>query len=215
MHPDLTILFTLAITIGIGHTLAGPDHYLPFIVLSKDREWRIGKTLWVTFICGLGHVFSSLILGLIGVGMGSTLTSLTHIEGVRGNIAAYALIAFGLVYFVWGLRKAIKNKQHSHDFNSERKNKWLIWSLMIVFVLGPCEALIPLLMYPAAQQSWSGAMMVSLVFSIATIATMLSAVAIAYFGLHQLKFQWLQRYMQAFAGFTIFISGLAIQYLGM
>lgn len=217
MSPDLTLLTSLAITIGIGHTLAGPDHYLPFIMISKARGWSLSKTMGITLLCGLGHVLSSVLLGLTGVLMGTALTRLTHIEGVRGNIAAYALIAFGLVYFVWGLRKAIKNSSHSHmDVKGTRKkNGWVVWSLMVVFVLGPCEALIPLLMYPAAQQSWTGAIQVSVLFSLATIFTMISVVAASWFGLGQLKSDWLHRYMHAIAGFTILSSGLAIQFLGL
>ncbi len=216
MTPDLTLLYSLAISMGIGHTLAGPDHYLPFIMISNARKWNLSKTLAVTFVCGLGHVLSSVLLGMTGVLMGTALTQLTHIEGVRGNIAAYALIAFGLVYFVWGLRKAIKNHQHTHaKINAGLKNGWVIWSLMIVFVLGPCEVLIPLLMYPAAQESWAGAMQVSLLFSAATILTMLTVVAASWFGLGQLKSNWLHRYMHALAGLTIFVSGMAIQFLGL
>lgn len=217
MTTDLALLTSLAISIGVVHTLAGPDHYLPFIMISKARGWRLSKTLGVTLICGLGHVLSSVALGLIGVLMGTALTRLTHIEGVRGNIAAYALIAFGLVYFVWGLRKAIKNRTHSHSdvAKGDKNNGWVIWSLMVVFVLGPCEALIPLLMYPAAQESWAGALQVSLLFSGATIFTMISVVAASWFGLGQLNSGWLHRYMHAIAGFTIFSSGIAIQFLGL
>ena len=43
-----------------------------------------------------------------------------------------------------------------------------------VITLGPCEVLIPLLMYPAAQESTLGMMLVTLVFGSSTLLTMLS-----------------------------------------
>ncbi len=36
-------LITAAVTIGFFHTLFGPDHYVPFIVMSKARKWSFSK----------------------------------------------------------------------------------------------------------------------------------------------------------------------------
>ena len=54
MTEAIPILAGTAALIGLGHTLAGPDHYLPFIVMGKARQWSLGKTMWITFLCGLG-----------------------------------------------------------------------------------------------------------------------------------------------------------------
>ena len=96
------ILLGSAITIGLIHTLIGPDHYLPFIMLAKARGWRLRKTLWVTLWCGIGHVLSSVVIGLIGIAAGIVVGRIEGIEGFRGELASWALIAFGLVYCVWG-----------------------------------------------------------------------------------------------------------------
>ena len=68
MPQESTIiaLAGLAATIGPGHTLMGPDHYVPFIVMSRARKWWMLKTVWITILCGLGHVGSSIVLGLAG-----------------------------------------------------------------------------------------------------------------------------------------------------
>jgi len=81
------------------HTLFGPDHYLPFIVMKKARNWSFAKTLSITIACGLGHVLSSVVLGLIGIAAGIALMKLEVFESFRGNIAAWALIGFGFAYF--------------------------------------------------------------------------------------------------------------------
>ena len=70
MSPELNILILTAVSIGFIHTLIGPDHYLPFIMMSKARGWSIGKTIWITLACGIGHVFSSVVIGVLGIGLG-------------------------------------------------------------------------------------------------------------------------------------------------
>ena len=89
------------------------------------------------------------------------------------------------------------------------------WILFIIFVLGPCEPLIPLLMYPAAKESIMGMILVIGVFSAVTIATMLGVVLVSTMGLNFLPLKKMERYTHALAGATIFLSGMAIQFLGL
>jgi hypothetical protein len=70
MENDFYLLAITAISIAFLHTLAGPDHYLPFIALSKARGWSMGRTIMWTIICGCGHVWSSVLLGLGGAALG-------------------------------------------------------------------------------------------------------------------------------------------------
>ena len=66
MDQALLSLTGAAAAIAFTHTITGPDHYLPFIVMSKARKWSLWKTSWITFLCGLGHVLSSVVIGEIG-----------------------------------------------------------------------------------------------------------------------------------------------------
>ena len=87
--------------------------------------------------------------------------------------------------------------------------------MFTVFVLGPCEPLIPLLMFPAAQESVSGLVIVTTVFVIVTISTMISIVFVSLWGISFLPLGKLEKYTHALAGFAIFASGLAINLLGL
>ncbi|GAG00740.1 unnamed protein product, partial [marine sediment metagenome] len=44
MSNELIALYITAASIGFIHTVFGPDHYLPFVVMSKARKWSLGKT---------------------------------------------------------------------------------------------------------------------------------------------------------------------------
>ena len=235
MNGDLSILLVSAASIGFVHTLFGPDHYLPFIAMSKSGNWSLKKTALITIICGAGHVLSSIALGFVGIGFGVAVNKLISIESFRGNIAAWLLIVLGFIYFIWGIRRAIKNEPHTHShahlvgidhehdhLHSEEhshehpeKKDFSPWVLFVIFVFGPCEPLIPILMYPAAKDSMFGLAMVTLVFGVVTIVTMLSVVLISSFSLNFVPTKKLERYSHAIAGGTIFLSGMAIQFLGL
>lgn len=231
----IVLIFTAA-SIGFFHTLFGPDHYLPFIVMSRARKWSIIKTGWITFLCGLGHVGSSVLLGGVGIALGAAVTKLEFIESFRGELAAWFLVAFGLVYFIWGTHRAVKNHPHTHLHLHEEDNhththahirehmhihekeggtNLTPWILFVIFVFGPCEPLIPLLMYPAAKNSLQGLILITAVFAATTILTMLGVVLIASLGVTLLPLKQLERYNHALAGAAICICGLAIQFLGL
>lgn len=234
---ELSILLTAAASIGFFHTVFGPDHYLPFIVMAQSGKWSLRKTTLVTFLCGVGHVMSSVLIGIIGILLGIAVSKLEIIEGFRGNLAAWALIAFGLVYFIWGVRRSIRNKPHrhlhSHHDNVQHTHKhthngdhvhihetspnknMTPWILFTIFVLGPCEPLIPLLMYPAAKNSLAGLVSVVVIFGCITIATMLGIVILSTFGISFIPMQRIERHVHAFSGAAIFLSGMAIQFLGL
>ena len=106
MPNGIWVLAGTAAGIGFIHTVIGPDHYLPFIVMARARKWTLSKTLVISFLCGLGHVLSSVVLGFLGIALGIAVTRLEGVESFRGGLAAWLLIAFGLAYFVRGMRRA-------------------------------------------------------------------------------------------------------------
>src|SRR6516164_1321576 len=111
---ELLALSLTAISISSIHTMSGPDHYLPFIVLSRSGKWSPFKTYMLTTICGLGHIFSSVILGLIAVVLGWQLNKISWFQDLRGNVSSSALLIFGLAYLFYGLWQAFRNKPHKH-----------------------------------------------------------------------------------------------------
>ena len=242
----LLLLAGTAAGIGVVHTLLGPDHYLPFVVLGRARGWSGQRTAWVTLACGLAHVGSALALGFGGIAVGTTVSRLTHVETVRGALTAWLLIAVGLVYAAWGLRRALRGERHvhvhpqplahahphqrgtthrhehgghhpEHGGHHHERREWRTltpWVLFAVFVLGPCEPLIPLVMVPAAAGSVAGVAVAATVFAATTLLAMLAAVAVGRRGVDLLPFGRLERYMHAVAGVVILVSGLGMQLFG-
>jgi ABC-type nickel/cobalt efflux system permease component RcnA len=237
MDTGLIALYITAATIGFAHTVFGPDHYIPFIVMSRARNWSLVKTAILTLLCGLGHIMSSVVIGFIGIILGINVMKLKALESFRGNIAGWLLIIFGFTYLVWGLHKALKNKPHrhshghidyeihSHDHSHSHdhvhvhdegtKVSVTPWVLFTIFVFGPCEPLIPILMYPAAKNNAQGVLWVTVIFGAATIITMFSIVMVSFFGIKFIPLGRFERYAHALAGGSIFLCGLAVQFLGL
>jgi sulfite exporter TauE/SafE len=237
MESNLLILCIASLSIAVLHTLCGPDHYVPFVAMSRAGHWSLRKTIIVTLLCGLGHVGSSVVLGLLGISLGVMLSRVEFIEQVRGNVAGWLMIGFGVAYLVWSGVHSWRRRahgshtdQHAHAGPTDhvhahshwhlgrwfgRKNSYVSkqvtpWLLFTIFVFGPCEPLIPLLMYPASQSSWLGVAAVTSVFLIATLAVMLATVLVLVQGTRAVQSHWLERHAHSMAGLVILICGLTI-----
>jgi sulfite exporter TauE/SafE len=253
MNADLGALCIAAVSIAFFHTLYGPDHYLPFVAMSRVGDWSLRKTVTVTLLCGVGHVASSVVLGFIGIAFGVVVLQLETLESLRGDLAGWLLLAFGLTYFTWGVVRAIRNQPHTHlhlhldgtvhvheHVHSEshlhlhstapveevaaqpvggaaaaiaapRKTSLTPWVLLTIFVFGPCEPLIPLLMYPAAKANTLGVVCVTALFGLTTLATMTGMVVLMCAGAGAMRFERLHRYSHALAGLVVMSCGAAIK----
>jgi len=51
-----------------------PNHWIPLIALSKSQKWTEKETLFATFITGMAHTISTIIIVIIVVVIGFKLT---------------------------------------------------------------------------------------------------------------------------------------------
>ena len=227
-------LLAAAFGVGVVHTLLGPDHYLPFIMLARARGWSRLRTVAVTVGCGIGHILSSVVLGGLGIAFGLAIGRVETVESGRGPIAAWALVAFGVAYALWGLRHALRKRKgiephvhgddvhiHSHGLSPHGHDhhrvgaKTTFWALFIIFVLGPCEPLIPHFALPASQGRWDMAVLTAIVFGVATLVSMVGATLAGYEGLKFVRLGPLEKWSHVVAGCVIAAAGLSIIYLGL
>jgi nickel/cobalt exporter len=240
MSSEIPILCLTAVSIGVIHTLLGPDHYLPFVAMSRAGGWTARKTLSVTVACGLGHVAGSVGIGVAGLAIGVAVMQLELLESFRGDVAAWLLIGFGLAYMTWGMMRAIRSVPHRHlhahadgtvhsqvhghngvhgqvhaaadDVASVAAvSVCTPWLAFLVFVFGPCEPLIPLLMYPAAKANVGAVAAVVAAFTVATVGTMSIAVLAMRYGLSFVHVPPVGRFSHALAGLAILMCGLLVK----
>ncbi|MGL4594570.1 MAG: hypothetical protein ACRCUY_07575 [Thermoguttaceae bacterium] len=230
---------------GVIHTVAGPDHYLPFIVLAKRCKWNHFQTISWTFICGVGHVISALLLVACFFWFGSLLSEnqLEWVNEHRSNVAASLLVGLGFTYLIWGIRHAVRNRIHSHEhihvekgtseqhdhehnhahshihFHEPKCNKpsnlasVTPWILFIIFALGPCEAMLPLLTASAVVGTFC-LILTTIIFCSVTIITMMSCVYLGLCGIRAINLQFMDRYSHVLGGMAIMFCGFAVLFLG-
>lgn len=174
------------------------------------------------------------MLGCLGITLGLAVSRLEGVEATRGGLAAWLLIGFGLAYLAWGVVRARQGHRHIHasadgehhihphahrwdrkqgerPVHHDRPASITPWILFTIFLFGPCEPLIPLLMYPASQSSVWGMAMVTILFGLATLGTMTVMVGLLAGGIPYLRFGWLERYNHALAGGVVLACGLAVK----
>ena len=202
--------------------LCGLGHVASSVVLGGVG---IGLALWTTrFDRGGSHQWLQERVGAFG-----------SLEVTRGNWSAWALIVFGLAYAAWSLAKQRRRQRHAHSHadgvvhahphgdhphrvehcHAPSGKSLTAWSLFVIFVLGPCEPLIPLVMVPAFALGIGATAVVTSVFAITTLATMMAVVAAACSGLGFARFEPLQVHAHAAAGLSIAAAGLAIRLFGI
>lgn len=223
ISSEIAILCLTALSIGAIHTILGPDHYLPFVAMSKAGGWTARKTLGVTVACGLGHVAGSVAIGVAGLLLGIAVMQLETLEGFRGDLAAWLLIGFGIAYAAWGVMRAWGDASHDHVHAHAHAHVadsadivapaavWAPWTAFLVFVFGPCEPLIPLLMYPAAKASYGAVAAVAGAFALATVVTMAAAVMAMRYGLSFVQVPAVGRFGHALAGLAILMCGVLVK----
>lgn len=237
MPDELQLLVTTTAGVALVHTLLGPDHYLPFIAMFRAGQWTRSKTLRITLLCGVGHITASIALGFVGVWLGTSMSQTAALDSVRGSIAAWILILFGLGYGAWGMRRALRGGEHSHrhahadgsvhdhEHHHSREHVHVhspsrvgaisLWTLFAAFVLGPCEPLIPLLLVPAATGNPGYIATIAGVFTAVTLTSMLAIVAFATAGAKVSLALPRWRFGHAFAGALVAGCGFAMQYAGL
>lgn len=210
MHDSVIALIVATLSVAFFHSLA-PDHWLPFVVIGKANKWSHRKLLLVSFVSGIGHVGSSVVLGATGIALGIVTTMVT-VESSRARLAVFLLIGFGIVYMLVGLRHA----RHHHHIDSAALTRKTVtlWTLFALFVLGPCEPLIPL-MFLATTHGFPTVLLVTVLFSIITILMMVAQSLLGFMGIQLVKHDVAERYSHALAGVVIAFTGIFILLIGV
>ena len=211
LFPTLVLA---AMTVGSLHSLA-PDHWVPFAALARAQNWPAGRTARVTLLCGFGHVTVSVLFGLLGLAFG---VQMLEAFGRRMEaLAGVLLIAFGLVYAAWGLRRKagrhFHGHSHAHYDHVHDPGKMTVRGLFLLFCADPCVAVVPLLFAAAPLGALRTTLLVAL-YEITTIATMVALVLPARAGAHLVRGSFFSRYGDATAGGLIVLTGVVVGVLG-
>jgi ABC-type nickel/cobalt efflux system permease component RcnA len=109
-------------TVGVLHTLV-PDHWAPIVVLARQQGWSMARTVRTAALAGVGHVGSTLALGLVVWLAGiSASVRYGHVVDV---VAAAALVVFGAWVAYGGWKELRHDAHHSHHGHAHQDHAHL------------------------------------------------------------------------------------------
>ena len=180
-----------------------PNHWLPVLAIGKKEGWSLAETSRITFLAGMAHVISTVIIGLLLGLIGSELTQ--NIKDFTRIIAPCILILIGL-YFV---------RQHytHHHFHLQQKliekksKKSIILALVIAMFLSPCMEIEAYFLL-AGSKGWYLLAAIAVMYSVITIAGMLIWIRIVYKGLLKLNWHQWEHNAGIITGLVLIITGI-------
>ncbi len=230
MVNDTFIIAGSAASIGFVHTILGPDHYLPLVAMAKTNGWSAPKTASYVAVCGISHVFGTLLVGSLVFLLGLAFFNLETVQSLRANFAGWFLLIFGAIYFIWGMNWAIRERRivkGGKKYDDQRISpidkprtpniaRCTPFALFLFFILGPCEPLIPLMSLGSESTEFYSSLLVVTAFCGTTILTMLICVMFFYYGFSRFSFFLkFENYMHAATGLILFLCGSSIQFFGL
>ena len=123
MNTEALFLVGAVAAVGVLHTIV-PDHWVPITLIARQRGWSRAETGKVAFKAGVGHVLSTLAIGVV-VWLGGVAFA-SRFGQVVDTVSSLALVAFGLWIALSSLRETrgdghghshghIHGHSHSHD----------------------------------------------------------------------------------------------------
>jgi nickel/cobalt exporter len=193
-------LLTGSVLLSIFHALI-PSHWLPVLAIGRQEGWPTRQILWVTFLAGLAHVLSTVLLGGALAAAGGALS------GQAGHftrwLAPGLLAALG-AFYVW------RHYYHHHFHLHSQNMRWgMVASLTTAMFFSPCLEIEGYFL-AAGQYGWPFTGLLAVLYGTVTILGMLVWVWLALHGLHRLNWHKWEHNAGLITGFTLILSGILL-----
>ena len=198
----MVTLITGSLVLSILHALI-PNHWLPVLAISRKESWSIGQTTSVTFITGLSHALSTVLIGVVIGVVGVTLAE--HIESFAHIVAPLILILLGLFYVYQHHRH---KHFHLHPQPKSISKRRVVVGLVVAMFFSPCFE-IEAYFLMAGAHGWEQVTLLAVLYTVVTVTGMVVWVRLAYRGLFKLNWHALEHNAGIITGATLILTGIA------
>jgi ABC-type nickel/cobalt efflux system permease component RcnA len=189
------LLIGAVLAVGVFHTMV-PDHWLPIVLMARQRKWSTQKTALAALQAGTGHVVSTLLIAVLFWGAGAAFA--TRFSGWVETATSVALVGFGLWVAIGAWREMHKQ---SHDTKTGSRI-----ALLLILGSSPMIEGIPAF-FAAGQYGLWLLIIMALVFAAATISVYIVFSVYSAKGLKQVRFGRFERYGEIVSGAVIALVG--------
>ena len=116
--PPLLLVAAVA-AVGVLHTIV-PDHWVPIVLIARQRGWSRAETARAAFQAGTGHVLSTLVIaGAVWIAGVAFAERFGHLVDL---VSSAALIAFGGWIAVSAWPELHHSAQHGHRHGHQHQH---------------------------------------------------------------------------------------------
>jgi hypothetical protein len=121
MTPDALLLVVAVAAVGVLHTVV-PDHWVPIVLFARQQGWSKAETARAALQAGVGHVLTTLIIGLAVWVAGFAFA--TRFGQIVDFVASLALIGFGgwIGISSWLELRRGSGHHHHHPGHHDHRN---------------------------------------------------------------------------------------------
>ncbi|MCX7811013.1 MAG: hypothetical protein N2247_08885 [Leptospiraceae bacterium] len=177
-----------------------PNHWLPFIALSRAEKWSTKKLLMIISIGAIFHSLSTAILGFFISYFGYYISSISQLEKI---LPTFFMVFLGMIYLII---------DHQEHYNDPLKKKSInpIFSVMLLYLgmfFSPCLE-IEAIYFSVGRYGLTSFVLISLIYTIITLVSMLTFSYLAYKGLLKYFPKILEKYEKRMIGLVLIILGI-------
>ena len=180
-----------------------PNHWLPVLAIGKKEKWTLREITNVTFLSGLAHALSTIvigiILGLLGLQLADSVEYFTHF------IAPIFLMLLG-IFFIYQHHRHRHFHLHNMPKPAISKTK-IIWSLVIAMFLSPCMEIEAYFLLAGTKGIWA-VLLIAAMYLIITVTGMVLWVRLAYSGIVKINWHNLEHNSGIITGVILVITGI-------
>ena len=185
-----------------------PNHWLPVLAIGKKENWTLGEVTEVTFLSGLAHALSTIVIGIIigyvGLQLAENVRYFTHV------VAPVVLVILGL-FFIY------QHHRHKHFHLHQapkpaRSKKKIIIALVVAMFLSPCMEIEAYFLLAGTKGLWAVAIIAAL-YLLITVTGMVLWVRLAYKGILKLNWHTLEHNSGMITGYTLVATGVIAYFI--
>lgn len=180
-----------------------PSHWLPVLSIGKKDNWTINEVTQVTFLSGLAHALSTIIIGVILGFLGLELSN--KIQYFTHYIAPVVLIALG-GFFIYQHHRHKHFHLHQIPKPSLSKAKITI-ALVVAMFFSPCLEIEAYFLVAGTKGLWA-ILTIAALYLIISVSGMVLWVRLVYKGILKLNWHALEHKAGIITGWTLIITGI-------
>lgn len=185
-----------------------PNHWLPVLAIGKKENWTLREVTEVTFLSGLAHALSTIVIGIIigyiGLQLAENVRYFTHV------VAPVILVILGL-FFIY------QHHRHKHFHLHQapkpaRSKKKIIIALVVAMFLSPCMEIEAYFLL-AGTKGLGAVAIIAALYLLITVTGMVLWVRLAYKGILKLNWHTLEHNSGIITGYTLVATGVIAYFI--